>query len=115
MQLLRPLNILPHEVLSAHLEALRKMIYFLILGRSLELLGLAQPSPEDVPLAAVGWNYSNARGFHGVDHRVVNVRRVMHLETQRHILVHKPILVDHLDLLRVILLDFSAKIDRPQE
>ena len=49
MYLLRPLNVLPHQILPANLETLREVIYLLILRGSFQLLRLAEASPEDVP------------------------------------------------------------------
>jgi hypothetical protein len=91
------------------------MIDLLVLGCYLQLLGLAQPRPQDIPLATIRWHNSDSRRLHRVDHRVVNMRRVVHLEPQRHVLVHHAVLVDHLDLLSDILLNLLPVINYLQE
>ena len=98
VNLLCSLNILPHKVFAAHLEALREMIYLLVFWGNLELFWLAKPCPENVPLCATWWYNANTSCFHCVHHWVVDVRRIVDLEAQSHVLVHHPVLMDDLNL-----------------
>ena len=115
MYLLRPLNILPHQVLPTHLKALRKVIYFLIFWSNLQLFWLTESSPKYIPFAAVWRHYTNTRSFHGINHRIVNMRRIMHFESKSHVLVHHAVLMYNFNLQGIILLDFLAQVNQPHK
>jgi hypothetical protein len=86
------------------------MIDLLVLGGILELLWLAHTCPKDVPLGAVWRNYSHTGRLHSIDHRVVNMSRIMYFESQSHILVHHFELMDSFDLLHACVSDFTCSI-----
>lgn len=116
MQLLCPLEILPHQVLSAHLEALREVVDLLVLRGDLQLLWLAHTRPNDVVLRARWRDDPDTGGFHGVDDGVVDVRVVVDLKAKRHILIHHAILVDLLnDRILLAGLDLPHFVNHPQE
>jgi len=76
------------------------MIYLLIFGGFLKLLGLAHACPEDVPLGAVWRHNSDSSSFHCIDYRVINVGRFVNLEAQSHVFIHHTELMDGFNLLK---------------
>ena len=78
--LLRPLNVLPHQIFSPNLERLGEVVYLLILRRVLELLRLAHSGPENVPFCTVWRDDSYSCCLHSIDNRVVYVCGIMHFK-----------------------------------
>ena len=77
------------------------MVYFLVLGGFLEVLGLGLSCPHNVPFRAVGANDAEAGRLQRVDHRVVNMCCFANFETEHHIMLLKIVLTGHLDFLEL--------------
>lgn len=110
-----PLNILPHQIFSPNLKRLGEVVNLLVLRGILELLRFTHSGPENVPFSTVWRNDSYSRCFHSINHRVINMRRIMHFEAEGHVLVHHSELVDSLHLLERAVPYFSWMVNVPHE
>ena len=77
------------------------MVYFLVLGGFLEVLGLGLSCPHNVPFRAVGTNDAEASRLQRVDYGVVNMCRLANFESEHHIVLLKIVLTGHLDFLEL--------------
>ena len=103
-------DVLPHEVLAAHLEWLWEMIHLLILGGLFEMLRLGLTGPHDVPFGAIWAHNSESCCLQRVDYRVIDVSSLWNLETQDHVVLFEVFLASHLHLLELSKMRFGGPV-----
>ena len=86
------------------------MIDLLIFRGILKLVRLTHSSPKNIPFATIWWHDPYASCLHGIDHRVVDVSRLVNLEAKGHVSVHHAELVNGLYLLVRTRLDVISPI-----